>query len=65
MGGLLGRGSARMLFTDPLHCFWIWDDLQATPFTRPRETACLVGAFVLAGGWVLVFFAAVAALLGR
>jgi len=64
MGGLFGRGSAGMLFTDPLRCFWIWDDLQATPFTTPRETVWLVGAFLLAGAWVLVFLAVAAALLG-
>ena len=63
MGGLFGRGSARMLFTDPLRCFWVWDDLQATPFSRPRETAWMAGAFVLAGAWVVVFVAAATALL--
>jgi len=65
MGGLFGRGSARMLFSDPLRCFWVWDDLQATPFTTPRETAWLVGSFLLAGTWVLVFLASAVLLLGR
>lgn len=65
MGGIFGRGSARMLFTDPLRCFWVWDDLQATPFTTARETAWLVGAFLFAGGWVVVFVAAATALLER
>jgi hypothetical protein len=57
MGGLFGRGSARMPFSDPLRCFWVWDDLQATPFTTPREAAWLVGSLLLAGGWVVFFFA--------
>jgi hypothetical protein len=65
MGGLFGRGSARTLFGDPLRCFWVWDDLHATPFTTPRETAWLVGAFLLAGTWVLVFLASAVLLLGR
>ena len=54
-----------MLFTDPLRCFWVWDDLQATPFTTARETAWLVGAFLFGGGWVVVFVVAATALLGR
>lgn len=65
MGGLFGRGSARMLFSDPLRAFWVWDDLQATPFTTFRETAWLVGSFLLAGGWVVVFVAVAVRLFDR
>lgn len=63
MGRLAGGGSARMLFSDPLRCYWIWDDLQRPPFSSSRDTVWLAGSFVLAGGWLVVFLATAASLL--
>lgn len=63
MGGLVRRGTARALFSDPSSVFWIWDGAQARPFASARETARLFAVFLAAGAWIAVFAASVVAVL--
>jgi hypothetical protein len=64
--GLWSRGGTGMaLFSDPLRCFWIWDDLDQRPVKPGRELARLLVVFLLAGLWITVFAVAALAALDR
>jgi hypothetical protein len=65
MGRFARSGTARLLFSDPRRCFWIWDDASGQPFGSARETALLFGSFLLAGAWIFVFGVALLALIKR
>ena len=46
---------AKMLFTDPTRCFWIWDDLERRPMGEAADVLWLGASVLLAGAWIVVF----------
>jgi HEAT repeat protein len=69
VSALFGFGQAtsvtKMLFSDPRHCFWIWDDLERSPMGERRDQFWLALSVLLGGAWILVFAVAVLGLLDR
>ena len=65
LGGFAKRGSSKLLFSDPRRCFWIWDDHREKPFSSFRENAIMFATFLFSGAWIVLFTAAVIALMDK
>jgi HEAT repeat protein len=69
ISALLGFGRStsvtKMLFSDPRHCFWIWDDLERRPMGERRDQLWLALGVLLGGAWMVVFAVSVMGLVDR
>ncbi len=67
--GVLGlwdrSGTGRALFSDPLRCFWIWDEIDERPLHGRLELYRMLLVFLLAGVWITVFAVAALAVFDR
>ncbi len=55
VGGLARRGRAKIWFSDPANCFWLWDDACQPPFASDRGLLFTIVTLLVSGGWVLCF----------